>query len=180
MSRPITPPPDRTAKVPRLRAPPGTCDSHFHIFGPQDRFPYIEPRPLDAQDCPLEDLLDLQKRLGLERGIVVQTALYGNDNSCLLDALRRCPERLRGIAAIGPQVGDEALQAMSDAGVVGNRFSFMRSPDIDHRLVDRLHEFGWHPPILVRGRSPSAALERRHAGNPGIFRDRPHGLAPLP
>lgn len=181
MSRPVTPPPDRTAKSPRLKAPPGACDSHFHVFGPQDRFPYIDPRPLDAEDCPLEDLLDLHQRLGLERGVVVQTALYGNDNACLLDALNRCPERLRGIAAVSPDLSDAALQGMTDAGVVGNRFSFMRSPDIDNHLVGRLHEFGWHPQFWFEGedqalieRAPNRVLWGSDWPHPNWFKPMPN------
>ena len=57
MNRRVTPPPDREPKRPILKAPAGACDSHFHIFGPQSRFLFTEPRPLDAEDCPLEDLL---------------------------------------------------------------------------------------------------------------------------
>ena len=74
--RKITPPPDSSILKPILQVPPG------------------------ATDCSLEDLLDLQVRLGMDRGVVVQTALYGSDNSCLLDALRREPKRLRGVAAV--------------------------------------------------------------------------------
>ena len=169
MSRPVTPPPDRTPKVPRLKAPPGACDSHFHIFGPQDRFPYIEPRPLDAEDCPLEDLLELHQRLGLQRGVVVQTALYGNDNACLLDALRRRPKRFRGIAAVSSEISDERLEAMSASRVVGNRFSFMRSPDIDQRLIGRLHEFGWHPQFWFEGEDQALHWRAAMLATPGRF-----------
>ncbi|MEM7015869.1 MAG: amidohydrolase family protein [Pseudomonadota bacterium] len=151
MTRRLTPPPDKAPKHPALKVPAGACDSHFHIFGPQAKFPYMESRPLDAEDCSLEDLLVLQDRLGLERGVVVQTALYGNDNRCLLDALLRCPERFKGVAAVSNDITDDELQTLTNAGVVANRFSYMRSPDIDRNLISRLHELGWHPQFWFEG-----------------------------
>ena len=39
-------------------------------------------------EAPLEGLLALQERLGLERVVIVQPSVCGNDNSCTLDALR--------------------------------------------------------------------------------------------
>ena len=29
---------------PKLRLPRGTCDTHFHVFGPRERFPYAPDR----------------------------------------------------------------------------------------------------------------------------------------
>ena len=169
MSRPVTPPPDTEPKRPALRAPAGACDSHFHIFGPQSRFPFVEPRPLDAGDCPLEELLALQQRLGLARGVVVQTLLYGNDNACLLDALARYPERLRGVASVNTQVTDAEIENLSAHGVVANRFSYMRSPEIDLDLVHRLHEHGWHPQFWFEGEAQVPAWRAAMLASPGKF-----------
>ena len=169
MSRRVSPPPDSTPKAPVLQAPAGACDSHFHIFGPQSRFPFIEPRPLDAVDCTLEDLLALQRRLGLEHGVAVQTMLYGNDNACLLDALARCPDRLRGVASVGAGIADSALEELSAAGVVANRFSYMRSPAIDPNLIHRLHEYGWHPQFWFEGAEQAGAWRSTMLNSPGDF-----------
>ena len=169
MTRRVTPAPDRTPKTPTLEAPAGACDSHFHIFGPQFRFPFIEPRPLDAGDCTLEDLLALQQRLGLERGVVVQTMLYGNDNACLLDALARYPERLRGVASVAADIADNDIEELSAAGVVANRFSYIRSPDIDPNLIHRLHEHGWHPQFWFEGEAQIMAWRAAMLNSPGNF-----------
>ena len=169
MSRRVTPPPNREPGQPGLRAPAGACDSHFHIFGPQSRFPFVEPRPLDAEDCPLEDLLSLHRRLGLERGVVVQTLLYGDDNACLLDALRRHPERLRGVACVGSAITDVELVELTAGGVVANRFSYMRSPQIDGSLIRRIHEHGWHPQFWFEGEEQVLAWRRTMLESPGNF-----------
>src|SRR5690348_4406148 len=33
------PPPVRNLRPPKLRLPPGACDTHFHFLGPQREFP---------------------------------------------------------------------------------------------------------------------------------------------
>lgn len=167
--RKTTPPPERTPKKPKLVAPKGATDSHFHIFGPQSRFPFQQTRPLDAHDCPLEELLSLQRRLGLERGVVVQTALYGSDNACLLDALRREPARLRGVAAVSADIGEAEILKLTELGVVGNRFSYMRSPVIDPELIRRLHDHGWHPQFWFEGQAQALAWRDTMLATPGNF-----------
>ena len=38
--------------TPKWRAPEGACDSHFHIFGPYDRYPLDPPPPLTPPPPP--------------------------------------------------------------------------------------------------------------------------------
>src|SRR5262249_53802096 len=40
----VTLPPDPNPRKPRFDPPPGTCDTHFHVFGPPPLFPYVEKR----------------------------------------------------------------------------------------------------------------------------------------
>ena len=39
---------------PAFRAPPLSCDAHFHVFGPADRFPYAPKRTYTPEDAPKE------------------------------------------------------------------------------------------------------------------------------
>lgn len=172
MERRLTPPPNREPKSPRLQAPPGSCDCHFHIFGPQDKFPFPESAralPLDAGDCPLEELIQLQDRLGIDRGVIVQTALYGTSNAVLMDALSRYPDRLRAVAAIDPETPDSELRTMTDAGIVANRFSYVRSPEIDLKLTQKLDRFGWHPQFWFEGEEQALNWRDTMLASPGKF-----------
>jgi hypothetical protein len=38
---PLCPSPDLDRSPPRLKAPAGASDTHFHIFGPEHRYPYV-------------------------------------------------------------------------------------------------------------------------------------------
>jgi len=53
------PGPDRHPKRPVFAMPPGACDTHVHVFGPQVEFPFSEQRSYTPEDCTYEDLMRL-------------------------------------------------------------------------------------------------------------------------
>ena len=72
---------------PRLALPRGACDTHFHVFGPAKRFPFGEGRAYTPADAPKEALFGLHRHLGIERGVVVQSAAHAFDNSASADLI---------------------------------------------------------------------------------------------
>jgi predicted TIM-barrel fold metal-dependent hydrolase len=119
------PPPIANPKRPELLAPTNACDTHFHLFGPRDRFPYATQRAYTPPDAPLEALLAMHERIGITRGVMVQGNAHGTDNSVLLDGLRRYPRRLRAVGIVNDDVSTAELKRMADAGVRGLRFHHM-------------------------------------------------------
>jgi len=150
--------------APAFRAPPLSCDAHFHVFGPADRYPvggvngtlrYTPPL------APLADYLALAKQLGIERFVFVQPSAYGRDNSCMLDAMREIGiGRCRGIVDLDENAPDAILAEMNARGVRGVRinvspvkprepgFAATMRPRIE-RLDARCHELGWHLDFLA-------------------------------
>lgn len=130
--------------------PPGACDSHCHIFGPAEVFPFSATRTYTPPDAGLELFEQLQARLGLARAVFVQASCHGTDNAAMLDALERGAGRYAGVAMIDEQTSDAQLRRMHEVGVRGARFNFVRhlggAPDLDTfwRLVDRVMPLGWH------------------------------------
>ncbi len=90
--------PPREVSRPKVPLPSDACDTHAHVFGPSDRFPYADDRSYTPPDAPLEKYLGMLDTLGFARGVLVQGSAHGHDNSAMLDALERQPERLRGVA----------------------------------------------------------------------------------
>src|SRR5262249_57305610 len=85
--------PPRDVTRPKVSPPPNACDTHAHVFGPADRFPYAEDRSYTPPDAPLEKYLGMLDAVGFARGVLVQGSAHGRDNSAMLDALARQPER---------------------------------------------------------------------------------------
>jgi predicted TIM-barrel fold metal-dependent hydrolase len=90
-----------TVKTPvNFDVPRGACDCHVHVFDPA-RFPYFSGRVYTPPEATAEDLLALQKQLHFDRVVIVQPSVYGVDNACTLDAIKKLgPARARGVAVI--------------------------------------------------------------------------------
>ena len=51
--------PPRDVSRPKVPPPPDACDTHAHVFGPEERFPYAEDRSYTPPDAPLEKYLGM-------------------------------------------------------------------------------------------------------------------------
>lgn len=155
---------DAASPSPHYTPPPLTCDCHFHVFGPYDRFPPHPERPYDPPPAPLEALEQLHRTLGIDRGVVVQAGIYGHDNTALVDALTRSTGRMRGIAVLPADAHDEELQRLDAVGVRGLRINprFTIGVGLGHvtRLADRLAPMAWHLQFLLWPKEVRAEADR--------------------
>ena len=135
--------------------PDGACDSHCHVFGPGDLFPYSPTSSYIPVDAPKETLFQRHEFLGFDRAVLVQASCHGRDNSAMIDALKSRPETLRGVAIVGPEITEAELADMHEAGVRGVRFNFVkrlraRQTLEDRRaIVDKIAPLGWHVVIYA-------------------------------
>jgi 2-pyrone-4,6-dicarboxylate lactonase len=135
---------------PAFSPPPGAVDAHCHVFGPAARFPYAPERKYTPCDAPKERLFALRDFLGFERNVIVQASCHGRDNRALVDALRTAGDRARGVAVVDPDVADDELKVMHEAGVRAVRFNFVRRlVDVAPRdtflgIAERVASLGWH------------------------------------
>ncbi len=154
---PVPPPmcagPLRDVRKPALALPPKATDAHAHVFGPVDRYPYAGNRLYTPPPVFLQDYLAMHRAVGLERGVLVQTGLYGNDNSFIVDAIKANPRRLRGIALIGENVTDAALRHLAESNIRGFRVNRTAktglSIEVARRLAERVKDLGWHVQFLL-------------------------------
>src|SRR5881397_4293856 len=111
--------PPRPVSRPKVPLPPGAGDTHAHVFGPSDRFPYADDRSYTPPDAPLEKYLGMLDTIGFTRGVLVQGSAHGRDNSAMLDALEREPKRLRGVAVADEETPGAELSRWNKLGVRG-------------------------------------------------------------
>ena len=57
--------------------------------------------------------------------MLIQPSFLGTDNRFMLDALRRYPQRLRGVAVVDASISDTQLDELEEAGVVGIRLNLI-------------------------------------------------------
>ena len=149
MTKPI-PGPDPDTRTPSFKLPPGACDTHCHIFGPADKFPYAPNRSYTPPDAPKEKLAALHAKLGISRAVIVQASCHDTDNSATLDGIAWSGGRWRGVAVVDDTFTDKDFAVLRDGGIRGVRFNFVAHlggrPDMAafNRVVQRLPELGMH------------------------------------
>jgi 2-pyrone-4,6-dicarboxylate lactonase len=98
--------------------------------------------------------------LGFERGVLVQGSAHGRDNSAMLDALERTPDRLRGVAVADESVSPAELRRWDKLGVRALRFNhFFRGGQLHYRggvtldtaktLAPQMKDLGWHLQLWI-------------------------------
>jgi 2-pyrone-4,6-dicarboxylate lactonase len=153
-------PPPREPTRPVVATPPHACDTHCHVFGPAGQFPYAADRSYTPPDAPLSKYLAMLDTLGFERGALVQGSAHGRDNSAMLDALERHPDRLRGVAVADRDTPAVDFGTWDALGVRGLRFNhFFRDGQLHYRggvplddakiLAPTLKDLGWHLQLWI-------------------------------
>jgi predicted TIM-barrel fold metal-dependent hydrolase len=173
--------PPREVSRPKRPLPPDACDTHAHVFGPGDRFPYADDRSYTPPDAPLEKYLAMLDAIGFARGVLVQGSAHGRDNSAMLDGLKRQPERLRGVAVADADISPATLREWNAAGVRGLRFNhFFRDGQLHYRggvpltvaatLAPVMAELGWHLQLWIDVKDlPQAIPQLKSFGLPAVI-----------
>ncbi|KAK0835733.1 hypothetical protein LTR73_000232 [Friedmanniomyces endolithicus] len=107
------------------RIPKGTWDTHMHVVDPHG-FPLSEDAQYQPSPHTFDDAHAFLNQLGIRNMVIVQPSIYGNDNACTMDGLRRLgPEKGRAVVQFDPETTSlEQLQEWHDLGVRGVRLNF--------------------------------------------------------
>jgi 2-pyrone-4,6-dicarboxylate lactonase len=154
---PPCPAPDAQPRPPRLALPRGACDCHAHICGPPARYPYAVDRVYTPPDATLEAYRALLAVLGIERAVLVQPSVHGQDNRAMLAALAAAGPGFRAVAAVAPTIEGREIAALDRAGVRGVRLNLVDRRDgrnavpreVVRALARRIAPLGWHLEFLV-------------------------------
>ncbi len=143
-------PPDPNTRSPVYRPPPGACDTHCHVFGPGNVFPFAASRKYTPPDSPKEKLRELHQVLGIERAVIVQASCHGTDNAAMLDAIAASNGRYRGVCNADESFSDQQFEELHAGGIRGVRFNFVKhlggAPDLDrmHAIIAKVQHLPWH------------------------------------
>ncbi len=153
--REIANPPYPHPKNPKLVLPPGACDTHIHLFGPKEKFPFATDATYESLPALPETSIALQDRVGLSRAVVVSGGAYGRNYAVLADALTRFPDRFRGVALMPETATNEEYEKLTKLGVRGLRFiSAGRGnvlPHIDEHVAAHAANYEWHVQFYPKG-----------------------------
>ena len=140
-----------------FRMPAGAVDTHAHVIGAPPQYPWMPERSYTPPCATPDAYLSMLDGVGSRYGVLIQVSVHGQDNTLMLQTLRKHPERLRGVAVPQLGLGDAEYRAMKDAGTVGVRINvlfggggigFSQLAEYDALARD----WGWHIQFLLDAR----------------------------
>jgi len=154
---PFAAPHDPNPRRPQAALPAHACDTHAHVFGPGNKYPFISNGLYTPSDALLPDFRRMLDTLGIERGVLVQPSIYGTNNDCMLDALKQDSKRLRGVAVLAFDSDTKTIERLHAHGVRGVRCNIVdlktgagQLPLEPLRaLAKRIQPFDWHVEFLM-------------------------------
>ncbi|AOJ07398.1 hypothetical protein WS71_08825 [Burkholderia mayonis] len=124
-------------------------DAHAHVF--ETGLPLAgRRRYAPGYDAPLDAYVAQLDAHRVSHGVLVQPSFLGSDCRYLLRALARQPGRLRGIAVIDAGCGQDTLDTLDRAGIVGIRLNLigLPAPALDspawRATLERVAALRWH------------------------------------
>jgi predicted TIM-barrel fold metal-dependent hydrolase len=139
-------------ELPKLKAPPLSCDCHQHIYDPA-RFP--PSKPGSEPNATVADYRLFQKRLGLQRNVIATPRPYQTDNSVTLDAIAQFAPNARGAATVDASITDAELDKLNKGGIRCARFGLGDNAAAMlttlEPLAKRVSELGWHIDLGANG-----------------------------
>jgi predicted TIM-barrel fold metal-dependent hydrolase len=152
--------PDPSIRAPRQPTPTLATDTHFHILGPASAYPYVADREYTPPDALPEHCRHLFQTLGIERAVLVQPSVYGDDNRRMLSAASQLGIPTRNIPVIPYEAAEKELERLHEAGTRGVRFILAHKGGLSlsqlESMSERVKGLGWHVQFLLR---PPALLE---------------------
>jgi 2-pyrone-4,6-dicarboxylate lactonase len=164
-------PPDPNTRKPKFTPPIKACDTHFHVFGPPEQFPYVSTHENTPPAATLEHYLKMAEVVGIERAVVVQPSVHGLDNSATLDAIENSQGNFRGVCRIDDKTPKGELARLQKGGIRGVRFNLLDRPrgnvklDVLDRCVENIVELGWSVDLHIDMKN-LIAQEKRIRGMP--------------
>jgi D-galactarolactone isomerase len=137
----------------KLKTPVGAIDTHMHFY---DGASSTAPGAPNPGVFTVAMYRELQKRLGLQRVVVVQPNAYKDDNRVTLAAMKEIGKDAKGVAVVRPGTPQAELERLTKAGIRAVRIMTLHGATLGFDVMDAVmamvHPFGWHANIQLDGR----------------------------
>ena len=147
--------PDPHPRKPRIPVPPGATDTHFHLFGDASRYVMVDEREYTPPAITPAMARHLFQTIGIERAVVIQPSIYGEDNRAQLEGAKEVGIPVRAVVVARYGVSDRELKNLHDQGARGLRFILAHPGGLPlsdlERFAERIKEMGWHIQFLAKG-----------------------------
>jgi predicted TIM-barrel fold metal-dependent hydrolase len=135
--------------------PAGATDTHFHLFGPLERYPLVALREYNPPLVTPDMAKQAFTRLGIQRAVVIQPSVYGSDNRAQLEGAAGVGIPVRAVVVLESHTSDKEMAKLHAQGARGLRYVLAHPGGLPvaylERWADRLKDLGWHIQVLAKG-----------------------------
>lgn len=125
-------------------------DCHLHVVDPA--FPMKPVRSYTPEPRRVNDVRVMMQRSGIDRVVLVQISVYGNDNSAMLHALDRLGDVARGVIHVTGDESPAELTKLHARNVRGVRLNLVSTSETElseirlrlRRYAELCAQVGWH------------------------------------
>jgi len=147
--------PDLHPRKPRVAVPPGATDTHFHLFGDAARYPMVDEREYTPQLITPTMARHLFSTLGIQRAVVIQPSVYGEDNRAQLEGAAQIGIPVRAVIVAPYSATDRELDKLHEQGARGLRYVLAHPGGLPlsdlERFANRVKDRDWHIQFLAKG-----------------------------
>ena len=147
--------PDPHPRKPRMAVPPGATDTHFHLFADAARCAFVDEREYTPPEITPAMARHVFDTLGIERAVVIQPSVYGENNSVQLEGAAQLGIPVRAVIVAPYRTPDRELTRLHQQGARGLRFILAHPGGLPlsdlERCADRIKDMGWHIQFLAKG-----------------------------
>jgi predicted TIM-barrel fold metal-dependent hydrolase len=133
----------------------GATDTHYHLFGRQSQYPLVALREYTPPLISPAFARRLFDTLGVQRAVVIQPSVYGNDNRAQLEGAKQIGIATRAVIVTPYETSDRDLEKLHGQGARGLRYVLAHPGGLPisdlERWASRLKELDWHIQFLAKG-----------------------------
>ncbi|MCB4321983.1 amidohydrolase family protein [Alcaligenes sp. 13f] len=102
-------------------------DGHVHVFGDRQTYPMTPNRHYTPGQADVPALRTHLLNCNIDRVVLIQPSVYGTDNRCMLDAVKRLGNATRGVAVVDSDASYSVLERLVEQNVRGLRLNLESS-----------------------------------------------------
>lgn len=129
-------------------------DAHAHVFKPGLKLAKVR-RYAPEYEASIEEFLAHFESKGLDHGLLIQPSFLGTDNSFMVEAIRKNPDKLYGVAVVNPTVIEAGLDELNQHNIIGIRLNLYGKeiPDLTRDewkpLLQKIKALDWHVELHI-------------------------------
>ncbi|WP_251443773.1 amidohydrolase family protein [Veillonella intestinalis] len=129
-------------------------DTHAHVFSPDLQLAN-DRRYAPSYEASIEDFIANFESKGLQAGMLIQPSFLGFDNSYMVEAIKKYPNKLYGVAVVNTDITLKELEELAKYNIVGIRLNLYAReiPNLREgewpRILNYVKQLGWHVELHI-------------------------------